>query len=114
MPRWLLPLGFLTILSAGCGDPVCGNTEVEDGEQCDDGNQVAGDGCEVTCLETPVTCGNGVIDAGELCFDTAQTIAVGAFPNAVVVGNLGLAPNIGSGKALAYGAAPRSRSGGEW
>jgi cysteine-rich repeat protein len=30
-------------------DPVCGNSAVEAGEQCDDGNTVDGDGCSSTC-----------------------------------------------------------------
>lgn len=29
--------------------PICGNGAIETGEQCDDGNMVAGDGCSVTC-----------------------------------------------------------------
>jgi cysteine-rich repeat protein len=29
--------------------PVCGNGQVESGEQCDDGGQAAGDGCSATC-----------------------------------------------------------------
>jgi MYXO-CTERM domain-containing protein len=39
-------------------DPVCGNGDVETGEQCDDGNTAAGDGCSATCTdegEPPVT-----------------------------------------------------------
>lgn len=37
-----------------CGDaepspPVCGNSAVEVGEQCDDGNGASGDGCSSTC-----------------------------------------------------------------
>jgi cysteine-rich repeat protein len=37
------------------------------GEQCDDGNKTAGDGCNATCkLEV---CGNAVLDAGEQCDD---------------------------------------------
>lgn len=31
------------------GGAVCGNGKVETGEQCDDGNMVAGDGCSATC-----------------------------------------------------------------
>lgn len=31
-----------------CG-PVCGNGQVESGEQCDDGNKTNGDGCSSTC-----------------------------------------------------------------
>jgi len=29
--------------------PICGNDEVEEGEVCDDGNTVSGDGCNSTC-----------------------------------------------------------------
>jgi cysteine-rich repeat protein len=33
--------------------PVCGNGELEEGEECDDGNNIDGDGCSATCeLET--------------------------------------------------------------
>ena len=35
--------GFLT----GC--PVCGNSEIDEDETCDDGNTQAGDGCDSTC-----------------------------------------------------------------
>jgi cysteine-rich repeat protein len=34
--------------------PTCGNGEVELSEDCDDGNTVAGDGCEDDCTPTPV------------------------------------------------------------
>ena len=40
------------ITSPGGGGPggaVCGNGVVETGEQCDDGNMAAGDGCSATC-----------------------------------------------------------------
>ena len=45
---------------------MCGNGIVETGEVCDDGNIVAGDGCNATCTQieqiappTPVAvCGN--------------------------------------------------------
>ena len=30
-------------------DPVCGNSAVEAGEQCDDGNTIDGDGCSSSC-----------------------------------------------------------------
>ncbi len=48
-------------------DVACGNTEVEPGEECDDGNVVSGDGCSATCLEE--ICGNARVDAGEECDD---------------------------------------------
>ncbi|MBK8997602.1 MAG: hypothetical protein IPM35_17880 [Myxococcales bacterium] len=37
--------------SGGTGGttPVCGNSKLEAGEQCDDGNKNAGDGCSPTC-----------------------------------------------------------------
>jgi len=43
--------GTCTENCAGTGhtDPVCGNSAVEDGEQCDDGNTTSGDGCSSTC-----------------------------------------------------------------
>lgn len=49
--------------------PVCGNNEVEDGEQCDDGNTNAGDGCSPTCQNEIPVCGNNIIDVGEECDD---------------------------------------------
>ena len=53
--------------------PVCGNGIVEEGEQCDDGNTVNGDGCSSTCQTEvpppPPVCGNGVVEAGEQCDD---------------------------------------------
>ena len=46
---------------------VCGNGKVEVGEQCDDGNHVACDGCAPTCrLER---CGDGIAECGEECDD---------------------------------------------
>lgn len=38
---------------------TCGNSIVETGETCDDGNKVAGDGCSVTCT---LECGNGILN----------------------------------------------------
>ncbi len=43
---------------------VCGNGDAEPGEQCDDGNALACDGC-FACREE--ICGNGLIDCGEQC-----------------------------------------------
>jgi cysteine-rich repeat protein len=53
---------FISVLAiAGCGHsggksgptPKCGDGIVQTGEQCDDGNQKAGDGCENDCTKTP-------------------------------------------------------------
>lgn len=50
--------------------PVCGNGVVEEGEACDDGNRVDGDGCEATCQPTPEPmCGNGILEGMEACDD---------------------------------------------
>jgi cysteine-rich repeat protein len=38
-----------SVLSETCQSPVCGNGDVTVGEQCDDGNTTAGDGCSATC-----------------------------------------------------------------
>jgi cysteine-rich repeat protein len=67
---------LITILGlAGCGgsNPICGDGTVDTGEQCDDGNTVAGDGCSATCTteSTSAVCGDGKVntDAGEQCDD---------------------------------------------
>lgn len=48
----------------------CGNGVLEAGERCDDGNQVARDGCSADC-QSDETCGNQVVDPlqGEQCDD---------------------------------------------
>jgi cysteine-rich repeat protein len=72
------------LIVAGCGDdstvgntnnnqvlPECGNGVVEEGEICDDGNIIGGDGCSVDCqLEF---CGNGDLDDPEVCDDGNTT-----------------------------------------
>jgi cysteine-rich repeat protein len=51
-------------------EPVCGNGIVEEGEECDDGNNIPGDGCDPNCRkEKPPVCGNGVLEEGEECDD---------------------------------------------
>jgi len=54
-------------------DVVCGNNELEPGEECDDGNTVDLDGCSAECLEE--ICGNSRIDPGEEC-DDGNTVAL--------------------------------------
>ncbi|MEE2674405.1 MAG: DUF4215 domain-containing protein [Myxococcota bacterium] len=55
------------------GAPVCGNSVVESGEQCDDGNMTAGDGCNATCQDE--FCGDSVVQTGlgEQCDDGNTT-----------------------------------------
>jgi len=49
--------------------PVCGNGILDPGEECDDGNNVDGDGCNAECLIE--FCGDGITQAGlgEECDD---------------------------------------------
>jgi cysteine-rich repeat protein len=51
--------------------PVCGNGVVEGDEECDDGNNYNGDGCDEDCnIEyEPSYCGDGILDEGEECDD---------------------------------------------
>jgi cysteine-rich repeat protein len=54
-------------VSLSSGGGACGNCTVDSGETCDDGNQVAGDGCNPGCQRE--TCGDGVRSTGEQCDD---------------------------------------------
>jgi cysteine-rich repeat protein len=69
---------------APCTKSVCGNSVVEPGEGCDDGNDIAGDGCGPTCQLEPsisgwpnpvvaVTCGDGIKTGSEECDDGNTT-----------------------------------------
>jgi cysteine-rich repeat protein len=53
----------------------CGDGIVDDGEKCDDGNHLAGDGCSADCKSREV-CGDGHVDSGaqnpEACDDGNQ------------------------------------------
>jgi len=50
------------------GSFQCGNTILEAGEQCDDGNLNNNDSCSNTCtLTTQPVCGNAVVEQGEQC-----------------------------------------------
>ena len=50
---------------------ACGDGWQDPGEQCDDGNVAAGDGCSPVC--TLEVCGNGILDPGEGCDDGNTT-----------------------------------------
>jgi cysteine-rich repeat protein len=63
---WLLPLALAC--GGGGGDaPDCGDGVQDPGEECDDGNLTAGDGCNPDC--TAADCGDGILDPGEQCDD---------------------------------------------
>ena len=73
------PIGCVSTSSGSC----CGNGSLDPGEDCDDGNTTAGDGCSAACkLETDwacpnvgqpcistVVCGDGRISGNEACDD---------------------------------------------
>lgn len=42
----------------------CGNSVVDDGETCDDGNEAGGDGCSASCA---IECGYLCLEAGQAC-----------------------------------------------
>jgi cysteine-rich repeat protein len=62
--------------------PECGNGEVEGTEECDDGNQDPGDGCEPGCVASAV-CGNGEVEGTEECDDGNQAPGDGCEPGCV-------------------------------
>lgn len=48
--------------------PRCGDSILDPGESCDDGNNTSGDMCSATC-RFEARCGDGRMDMGELCDD---------------------------------------------
>src|SRR6185503_16517717 len=61
------------------GAPGCGNGVLDDGEECDDFNTDACDGCSPTCqLEG---CGNGRVECGEQCDDGNADACDGCSPS---------------------------------
>ena len=63
------PLG--TDCDAGAFElSICGDGIPSGDEQCDDGNNIDGDGCDATCKVEPMgVCGDNVVDPGEQCDD---------------------------------------------
>jgi len=51
--------------------PICGNSIIETGETCDDGNIISNDGCSSTCQAevSQAICGNNILETGEACDD---------------------------------------------
>lgn len=64
------------VLEIDVAPPVCGDGIEQLGEQCDDGNATAADGCEPDCTQTPV-CGDGTVQTGEECDDGDMTAGDG-------------------------------------
>ncbi|HEX5058300.1 MAG TPA: hypothetical protein VFV99_03020 [Kofleriaceae bacterium] len=55
-----------TCIGGACISSGCGNGITDDGEACDDGNLVSGDGCSADCRSAEV-CGNSITDTDEEC-----------------------------------------------
>ena len=51
----------------GLSSGLCGNGVINGDEECDDSNNVGGDGCASNCRAE--VCGNGQVDVGEACDD---------------------------------------------
>jgi cysteine-rich repeat protein len=60
-------------------EQTCGNGVVDEDEECDDGNDVSGDGCDEDCSIT--ACGNGIVTAGEECDDGNAVVGDGCKPD---------------------------------
>jgi cysteine-rich repeat protein len=58
---------LVTDLAPCAASAICGNGVRESGEDCDDGNTAACDGCSAICQSEG--CGNGTIECGEECDD---------------------------------------------
>ncbi len=68
---------FTWCLLASCGsvspqEAVCGDGELDPGEQCDDGNVTSADGCSATCA-IEMSCGNALLEGTEQCDDGDTT-----------------------------------------
>jgi cysteine-rich repeat protein len=63
--------------------PVCGDGKLDEGEECDDGNNVDGDGCSAECTIEPF-CGDGNLDPGEECDDGNNEDGDGCSANCTV------------------------------
>ena len=67
--------------------PMCGNAEVEPPEECDDGNQEGGDGCEVDCTQTVDTSiWTDTVAGGAGIQERGQGIATDDMGNVYVIG----------------------------
>ena len=80
-----------------CRPDTCGNSVLNAGETCDDGNQLGGDGCEADCSTehgwscptagvpcVPAMCGDGIKVSAEACDDGNTTADDGCSPTCTV------------------------------
>ncbi len=86
---------------------ACGNGTTEPGEECDDGNNVACDGCAASCRQE--TCGNARVECDEECDVGAANGAPGSSCDADCV----VVPAVGGVQRLAGGTG-RNACYAEW
>ncbi|HOZ36584.1 MAG TPA: DUF4215 domain-containing protein, partial [bacterium] len=58
---------------ASCLKPIYGDSQLDDPEQCDDGNTVDGDGCSAACALEPA-CGDGIVNQSSEQCDDGNTV----------------------------------------
>jgi cysteine-rich repeat protein len=88
------PTDPMTTSPTSSAEAVCGDGVVEGIEQCDDGNDVPADGCEIDCTTTYDTSVWQVTHAGEAGLpEAAHGVAIDGAGNPVVVGWVLDAPN---------------------
>lgn len=68
----------------------CGDGLLQPGEECDDSNRVAGDGCDPNC-QIEAVCGNGSVEKGEEC-DTQGAVDGGCCVDCQII-----VPSCGNG-----------------
>jgi cysteine-rich repeat protein len=66
---WAADSKSWAVFTLSGAEAMCGNGDIEVGEQCDDGNTMSGDGCSGTCTLEQSVCGNGAVEVGEQCDD---------------------------------------------
>ena len=107
--------------TAICGDDADGDgSDLDPGEDCDDGDALSGDGCSSTCLSegSSSTCGNNTVDDGEECDDGNTTSRDGCSSTCLNEGSSGGQTTCGDGvvtqiETLASVSPPSTWAGGE-
>ncbi len=95
-PVWIVVDGDATEahgvfeLAVGVTPSVCGNSVVEGGETCDDGNSKSGDGCDASCKLEPATSHDTCANAEAI---TLTANAGGTYSATIASGTTNLAHN---------------------
>lgn len=85
----------------------CGNGAVGAGEECDDGNNISGDGCSDICITE--FCGDNIVNNGEVCDANNQACTAGGYAgaqlcNPTCAGWLACVPSESCGDGIINGA----------